>query len=114
MVFDISQYSREAISALPLGAELLATLEHPVESGLKAYQGVQELAEMEANDALAVVAGIDKQRKRIVHDFQPLVGGAFVDVASLGVHAVEGSIHAVEAGVRTTGTLVQGKHAVLC
>eukprot|EP01052_Picozoa_sp_SAG31_P062336 SAG31_NODE_21324_length_552_cov_1.022075_2_plen_40_part_01 len=27
---------------------------------------------MEANDALAVVAGIDKQRKKIVSEFQPM------------------------------------------
>eukprot|EP01044_Picomonas_judraskeda_P035611 COSAG03_NODE_15329_length_434_cov_0.686567_1_plen_69_part_01 len=66
MFVDISQYSREAIAALPLGEVVLATIEHPIDTAKGAVQGVQELAEMEANDALAVVAGIDKQRKKIV------------------------------------------------
>eukprot|EP01043_Picozoa_sp_COSAG02_P040525 COSAG02_NODE_3288_length_7000_cov_1414.390958_6_plen_789_part_00 len=72
MFVDISQYSREAIAALPLGEVVLATIEHPIDTAKGAVQGVQELAEMEANDALAVVAGIDKQRKKIVSEFQPM------------------------------------------
>lgn len=103
MALDTWQYSREVISAVPMGAMVLTTIEHPVESGKRAVRGVQTLAEMEANDALAVVAGIDKQRRKIVHEFQPMVEGAFVDVASLGLHAVEagvgGVVHAVESGV---------------
>ncbi len=72
MAVDMSQYSREAIAALPMGELVLSTIEHPIDTANKAVQGVQELAEMEANDALAVVAGIDKQRKKIVSEFQPM------------------------------------------
>ena len=71
MAMDTVQYSREAIQAVPLGALVLTTIEHPLETGKKAVENVQELAAMEAADTLAVVAGIDKQRKKIAHEFQP-------------------------------------------
>ena len=100
MALDTVQYSRDAIEAVPLGRLMLTTIEHPVDTGRKAVRGAQELAEMEANDALAVVAGIDKQRRKIVHEFQPRVEGAFVDVASLGLHLVETVESSVATGVR--------------
>ena len=108
MAFDTVQYSREAIGAVPLGAVLLSTIEHPVETGRKAVTGVQELAEMEAKDALAVVAGIDKQRKKIAHEFQPLVEGAFEDVASLGLHAVEAGVGVVTGAAELAVDVVEG------
>jgi len=107
MAIDSVQYSREAIMAMPMGALMLSTLEHPIETGKKAVEGVQTLAEMEANDALAVMAGVDKQRKQIMHDFQPKVGGAFVDVAKLGLHAVEEGVDAVKEGVGAVAEVVE-------
>ena len=42
------QYSREIVSAVPMGTTMLATIEHPLDTSKKAMQGVTDLAEMEA------------------------------------------------------------------
>ena len=41
---------------------------------------------------MAVVGGVDKQRRRIAHEFQPMIDGAFVDLKKMDEMLTGGTV----------------------